>query len=197
MRPSLSLLSSLFGSRTLSWTQPRAEAGTCSGWALPARRTGEPGVGGEPRGLHVGALKTVFMLFVSSLFICCLLSCGASVKFLLKTPSFPSCAKTNREKAWAPCPSWAAAPGGRAGGGWGPGRVSVGLGLSHRELPALPPPTMRRFKNEISQEACRFVPKRVPSPFTPPSKPCSSVPSPSGAPGGLCGPELPSPDSKK
>lgn len=165
LRPSLSVLSPLFGSRTLSWTQPGAEAGTCSGRALPAGRAGEPGVGGEPSGLHVGALKTVFMLFVSSLFICCLLSCGASVKFLLKTPSFPSCAKTNKEKAWAPCPSWAAAPGGQAGGGWGPGRVSVELGLSHKALPPLPPPTMRRFKNEASQEACRFVPKRVPSPF--------------------------------
>lgn len=145
-----------------------------------AGRAGKPGVGGEPSGVQVGALKTVLTLFVSSLFIRCLLSCGALVNFLLKTPSFLSCAKTNKEKAWAPCPSWAAAPGGRAGGGWGPGRVSVGLDLSHRALPPLPPSTMWRFKNEASQEACRFGPKRSRVNSTPPSKPHSSIPSPSG-----------------
>ena len=45
---------------------------------------------------------------------------------------------------------------------------------------SLPLSTTWRFKSEASQEACRFVPQRSRANSTPPSKPHTSIPSPSG-----------------
>ena len=105
------------------------------------------------------------MLFVSSLFIRCLFSCDVLVKFLLKIPSFLSCAKTNKERALEPCPSRAGAPGATAAGAWvggsGPAQVTAGLALSHREPPTPSPSTKRSFKNKYSRRGANLPLRRT------------------------------------
>lgn len=109
------------------------------------------------------------MLLVSSLFIRCLFSCDVLVKFLLKIPSFLSCAKTNRERASEPCPSRAGAPGGHGRGGAGGALRSRPGVCGARPFPQRATESFAIHQTEVYeqvfQEGSRFTPEKDPSPF--------------------------------